>query len=259
MEAAERAADYAKAAELKYGRETELQKQLEEREGRLRELKSSGSVLVKEEVDADDIAARGRPLDGHPGHPPDGGRDGEAGPHGGSTPPAAHRPGRGGHGRVRRHPSCPGRPEGPQAAHRLIHLPGPHRGGEDRAGARPGRVPVRRRERAGPDRHERVHGEVRRVAPGGRAAGLRGLRGGRPADRGGAPPAVPGGALRRDREGPSGRLQRPAPAAGRRPPDRCPGADRGLQEHGRDHDQQHRVGWAGGSGRVGRRGVRSGG
>ncbi len=57
MEAAERAADYAKAAELKYGRETELQKQLEEREGRLRELKSSGSVLVKEEVDADDIAA----------------------------------------------------------------------------------------------------------------------------------------------------------------------------------------------------------
>ncbi len=57
IEAAERAADYAKAAELKYGREAELQKQLAEREERLHELKASGSVLVKEEVDADDIAA----------------------------------------------------------------------------------------------------------------------------------------------------------------------------------------------------------
>jgi ATP-dependent Clp protease ATP-binding subunit ClpB len=56
IEAAERAADYAKAAELKYGRETELTKQLAEQEQRLHELKSSGSVLVKEEVDADDIA-----------------------------------------------------------------------------------------------------------------------------------------------------------------------------------------------------------
>jgi ATP-dependent Clp protease ATP-binding subunit ClpB len=56
IEAAERAADYAKAAELKYGRETELTKQLAEQEERLHELKSSGSVLVKEEVDADDIA-----------------------------------------------------------------------------------------------------------------------------------------------------------------------------------------------------------
>ncbi len=56
IEAAERAADYAKAAELKYGREAELQKQLAEREEKLRELKTSGSVLVREEVDADDVA-----------------------------------------------------------------------------------------------------------------------------------------------------------------------------------------------------------
>jgi len=56
IEAAERAADYAKAAELKYGRETELTKQLAEREQNLRELMASGSVLVREEVDADDIA-----------------------------------------------------------------------------------------------------------------------------------------------------------------------------------------------------------
>jgi ATP-dependent Clp protease ATP-binding subunit ClpB len=56
IEAAERAADYAKAAELKYGREAELQKQLAEREEALRDLKSSGSALLKEEVDEDDVA-----------------------------------------------------------------------------------------------------------------------------------------------------------------------------------------------------------
>jgi len=56
IEAAERAADYAKAAELKYGRSNELQQQLAEQEERLRELKATGSLLLKEEVDADDIA-----------------------------------------------------------------------------------------------------------------------------------------------------------------------------------------------------------
>jgi ATP-dependent Clp protease ATP-binding subunit ClpB len=56
IEAAERAADYARAAELRYGREAELAKQLAAQEEALRELKASGSVLLKEEVDADDIA-----------------------------------------------------------------------------------------------------------------------------------------------------------------------------------------------------------
>jgi len=56
IEAAERAADYARAAELKYGRATELNARLAEGEQRLRELKTSGSLLLKEEVDADDIA-----------------------------------------------------------------------------------------------------------------------------------------------------------------------------------------------------------
>jgi ATP-dependent Clp protease ATP-binding subunit ClpB len=56
IEAAERAADYARAAELKYGTAAELEKRLSELEERLRELKSTGTVLLKEEVDADDIA-----------------------------------------------------------------------------------------------------------------------------------------------------------------------------------------------------------
>ena len=56
IEAAERAADYARAAELKYGTAGELEKRLNELEEQLRELKASGSVLLKEEVDADDVA-----------------------------------------------------------------------------------------------------------------------------------------------------------------------------------------------------------
>ncbi len=56
IEAATRAADYAKVAELQYGRATELQNQLSEREARLKEMQASGRLLLKEEVDADDIA-----------------------------------------------------------------------------------------------------------------------------------------------------------------------------------------------------------
>ena len=59
-------------------------------------------------------------------------------------------------------PPQPQRPEGPQAAHRLLHLRRPDRRRQDAAGQGPGRVHVRRRRRADPDRHERVHGEAQR-------------------------------------------------------------------------------------------------
>ena len=56
-------------------------------------------------------------------------------------------------------------PQDPRRPHRLVPVPRPDRRRQDRARPRPRRVPVRRRARDGPDRHERVHGEVRRVAP----------------------------------------------------------------------------------------------
>ncbi len=56
-------------------------------------------------------------------------------------------------------------------------------------------------------RHVRVHGEAHGVAPGRRASGLRRLRRGRPAHRGGAPPPLLGRPARRDREGAPRRLQ----------------------------------------------------
>jgi len=56
IEAAERAADYGKAAELKYGRLVELQKKLREQEEALAQKDGGARRLLKEEVDADDIA-----------------------------------------------------------------------------------------------------------------------------------------------------------------------------------------------------------
>ena len=74
----------------------------------------------------------------------------------------------------------------------------------------------------------------------GRPAGLRRLRGGRPAHREGAAQALLGGAARRDREGAPGRLQHPAAGPGGRAADRQPEAQGQLQEHRPHHDQQHR-------------------
>ena len=113
----------------------------------------------------------------------------------------------------------------PESSARQLHLPRPDRRRQDRAGARARRVPVRRRARDDPDRHVRVPGEAHRVAADRRASGLRRLRGIRAAHRGGAPPAVLGGPLRRDREGASGGPQRHAAAARRRAADRRQGPD----------------------------------
>jgi len=52
---AERAADFAKAAELRYGKAVEIEKQIQAAQSRLAELQG-GQALLKEEVDEEDIA-----------------------------------------------------------------------------------------------------------------------------------------------------------------------------------------------------------
>ncbi len=52
---AERAADFAKAAELRYGKAVEIEKQIQAAQARLTELQG-GHALLKEEVDEEDIA-----------------------------------------------------------------------------------------------------------------------------------------------------------------------------------------------------------
>ena len=131
---------------------------------------------------------------------------------------------------------------------------GPDRRRQDRAraaaGARAeGRVPALR--------HVGVHGEARGVAPDRRAAGLRRLRGGRPADRRHPQVAARGAAARRDREGASGSVRDPAAGDGPRDADRHARPQGRLPPRHPDHDDQRRrarpVGPQDGLRRAGRR------
>ena len=142
--------------------------------------------------------------------------------------------------RVAGDPAHARRPQGPEAPAGLVHLPGPVGRGEDRDRQDARGVPLRRRERADPARHERVHGEAHRVAPRGLASGLRGLRRGRPAHRGRPAQAVLGRAVRRDREGPPRRVQHAPPDPGGRAPHRRAGSHGRLQEHRHHHDVEPR-------------------
>ncbi|MGL5888630.1 MAG: AAA family ATPase, partial [Bacteroidia bacterium] len=54
---AERAGDYGKVAEIRYGRIREAEERLEVAKGKLSELQLSGSAMIKEEVESEDIAA----------------------------------------------------------------------------------------------------------------------------------------------------------------------------------------------------------
>ncbi|RMG23165.1 MAG: ATP-dependent chaperone ClpB [Bacteroidetes bacterium] len=53
---AERESDFSKAAEIRYGKIPEVQKRLDELNQQLQEMQKEGKMLVKEEVDAEDIA-----------------------------------------------------------------------------------------------------------------------------------------------------------------------------------------------------------
>ena len=143
----------------------------------------------------------------HPPEPHRPERVPEAAQNRGGAAPQGHRAGPG-HLRHRLlHPPLPHGPQLPEAPAGLLHLPGPHGGGEDPAGQEPGRVPLRRRGRPGAHRHVRLHGEAQRLPAGGGAPRLRRLRGGGPAHREDPPPPVQRHPPGRDREGAPGRVQ----------------------------------------------------
>ena len=231
----ERDGDLAGASAIRYGQLPELERKIEEANEDLAKLQA-GNRFLKEEVDPEDIARGGVALDGRARVAAHGGRGPEAGAPRVHAARARRGPGRGRGGRVQRHQAQSGGPERPQPADRLVPVPRPDRRRQDGTGPGAGRLPLRRRAGHGPHRHERVHGEARRVAAGGRTAGVRRLRRGRPAHRGRATSPVLGRAARRVGEGPPRRLQHLVAGARGRPPDRRAGAHRRLHQHGADHD-----------------------
>ena len=150
------------------------------------------------------------------------------------------RPGAGDPLAVAGDPADQGRPEGPEAARRVVHLRRPVRGREDRAVQDAGGVPVRRRGRAHPAGHERVLGEAHGVPAVRLAARIRGLRRGRPADREGASQAVLRRLVRRDRKGAPGHLQLAVAGARGWSAHRCTGSRGRLQEYRDHHDHEPR-------------------
>ena len=189
MDQATRRGDLQRAAELQYGRIPELERQLEA--GRAAAAGDPVAGAVPEGGGRRRGHRRDRlPVDRHPGQQDARERARAAAQARGRAGAAGRRPAAGRHRGGQRRPAEPGRAGRPQPADRLVHLPRPDRRRQDRDRPRARRVPVRRRAGDGPDRHVGVHGEARGRAADRRAAGLRRLRGGRPAHRGGAPPAV---------------------------------------------------------------------
>ena len=227
-ERAQRESDLQRAAELTYGELPKLERELEEASVKLSELQS-GTPLLKEEVGAEDIA---EVVAAWTGIPVSRLLEGE-------MEKLVHM-------ESRLHERVIGQTEAVEAVSNAIRRSRAGLGDPDRpigsfiflGPTGVGKTELAKalaeflfddREGDGADRHVGVHGEALRLAARGCAPGLRGLRRGRPADRGRAAKAVLGAAARRDREGPSRRVQRAPAAARRRAHDRWAGPHGGLR------------------------------
>ncbi len=209
MAKAERAYDLNKIAELKHGRIPQLEKEL----AKVEKAGTAKTTLVKEEVSAEEIAEiiskwthipLNRLLEGEKEKLL-------------RLEDELHKRVIGQDEGVRLVSEAilraPRRHQGSASADRQLSLPRPDRRRQDRARQDTRRTTLRLRSQSHPPRHVRIHGEALRRAHDRRASGLRRLRRGRPAQRGCATQTVRRGAVRRNREGASGRVQRPAAGA----------------------------------------------
>ena len=146
MADAERRSDWARAGEIKYGEIPALEKLIAESEGKADTDEDAKAPLVKEEVDAEAIAAV---VSRWTGIPVDKMLEGEREKllaHGRRPAQARGRPGRGAGDRRQRGAPRARRPAGPEPPDRQLHLRRPHRRRQDRADQGARRIPVRRRD-----------------------------------------------------------------------------------------------------------------
>ena len=148
--------------------------------------------MLKQEVTAEEVAEVVVALDRHSRRPDARGRARKAPPHGGASCTSAWSARTRPSARCRRRAARARWAAGSEPPDRLVPVPGADRRGQDRAVQGAGRVSVRRRARHGAHRHVGIHGEAFGRPADRRAARLCRLRGGRPAHRGRAPPALPG-------------------------------------------------------------------
>ena len=142
-EGAKRTGNLQRAAEIDYGELPALGTSLRQAEERLSELQA-GRNLAAGGGGRRRHRRGGGGVDGDSGGEPGGIGAGTAGQARGVARRAGDRPGRGACGRLERGPPLKSRTAGPRPAGRIVHLPGPDRGGEDRDRACAGRIPLRR-------------------------------------------------------------------------------------------------------------------
>ena len=199
-ERAERDADLQRAAELRYGTLVELDRELEAENAALD--RAPARPQVPERGGHRGGRRGGRlEVDRHPRLEADGRRDAEARAPRGGAARAPRRSGGGRGSRRERDPSLACGAGGSEPADRVVPVPRADGGRQDRARSSARRLPVRRRARDRARRHERVPRAACGLAPRGRPARLRRLRGRWTAHRGGAPAPVQRGPARRDGEG----------------------------------------------------------
>ena len=238
---AERNGDYGLVAEIRYGKIREAEEQIALLQEELNKASSSHGSMIKEEVDAEDIAEVVAKWTGIPvSRMLESEREKLL-----NLEKELHRrvvgQDRSHIGRSRCRPPFEGRTAGCTPPYRLVHLPRHHGRRQDRTCESAGGVPLRRREHDDAYRHERIPGTARRIAAHRSASRIRRLRRRGPADRSGEAQTLLRRTARRNRKGAPRRLQHPAAGTGRRPSDRQQGTDSGFPQH--HHHRRPRT-WA---------------
>ena len=235
-EQATRAGDLGKAAELRYGKLPELERKLQEEEARLQ--KTEGPRMLKEEVDAEDVAEIVAKWTGIPVtrmmesevdkllRIEDRLRERVVGQDDALLTVA---------NAVRRSRAGLGDPRRPIGSFLFMGPTGVGKTELARALAEFLFDDEKAMVRIDMSEYMEKHAVSRLI---GAPPGLRRLRRGRPAHRGRAAAPVRGPALRRDREGAPRRVQHPAAGPRRGPADRRQGPHGGLPQHRAHHDQQ---------------------
>ena len=136
-EHANRAGDWEKVAQLRYGRLSQIEKDIEAAQHELEAVE--GNRSAKEEIGEDDIAKIVSKWTGIPRHAHAGRRNPEAGAHARAPEGSCGRPGRSRAPGLQRHPAQPRRIQRSQPAHRQLYFPRPHRRRQNRACPRAGR------------------------------------------------------------------------------------------------------------------------
>ena len=234
---AERAGDLEAAARLRYGAIPDLQREIDATQKLLASRACEG--LVREEVDEEDVAQVIAKWSGVPVSRMLEGETTRLLGHGGGAHEARRRPGPSGRRSSRPRSAAPvpglADPNRPMGAFLFIGPTGVGKTELAKALAEFLFHTERALVRLDMSEYMEKHTVARLI---GAPPGYVGYEEGGPAHRGGPGASVYRHPIRRDREGTSGRRERPPPAARRRSADRRAGTDRRLPQHARHHDEQ---------------------